>query len=225
MEETRIGTNDKAYLHTVGAGSMAPLVQSAITGLLIGIAALVVAYTQRWREPWNWFLYASIFSTLLMWLTHQKRWFDLTAAIRQIERSTDKDIDGDGFVGEPVRVQNLSEKPRETVIRIQRIETDAGAGYGMIEEMIRLPISDSKLETFVESVLDGAGLSVGVWVGDGHLFSRPEYEAFRNELEVRGLIETKVPGTSSQGFKLSDDGELIFAEWLKARRAPHSPTA
>ena len=42
------------HLHTVQVGATLPFAQASITGLILGVTALVLAYVLRARSPWAW---------------------------------------------------------------------------------------------------------------------------------------------------------------------------
>jgi len=216
MTEQPHETN-RAYLHTIGVASLSPLVQSAITGALVGGFVLVVGLTQRWQDAGLTGLYVALGVTIILWLWHVKHWFDLTAVIQQIERATGADINGDGQIGVPAP----QTKPDPQVVRVQI--TSAKDGHVAVK-YIDLPIDNETLYQLAHGLHDGIPFSESAWTGAGKPFSQTEFRALRAELLRRGLIEQNNPAEPRQGYSLTDEGQGMIDELVK-HASPHSPTA
>ena len=99
LDDHRYG-GEKAFLHTQQAGAFLPLLQSVITGILLGLLALAVLLVLRVRDAWVWAALIGLSVTTLVWAALQLHWFLLT----RIEKMTGMDLNGDGLIGqEPAR--------------------------------------------------------------------------------------------------------------------------
>lgn len=178
-----------------------PLLQALAAATLTTIAAL----------------YLSIFFDLFVWhlacfigLVVGGLWFAFALFLGRellwiVERVTNQDFDGDGYIGQP------DPEPRtfEPLEVIHRSET------GSIKAMFRLDVDvdDSRLEQFFMALGHGESLAEAIWIGDGNLFSKGEYGRLLNELQRAGLIEWKNPNAHSQGRQLTDHGKDSIEQW------------
>ncbi len=128
-----------------------------------------------------------------------------------IERITNHDLDGDGYIGEPPEPQkNL----RVTVTE----NRNTGSWTGYFES----PIDESVLGQFARAILAGRPAGERNWTGQGQPFSLNEYTDFRDELIERGLFVWKNRNAHQQGFRLTARGRAVFKE-LAAIKATTPP--
>lgn len=141
-------------------------------------------------------------TTVSMWFWQVK---DDRFLKRTFERLVGRDIDGDGYIGEPPEPQ---ENLRVTVTEKRR--TGSWTGY------FESPITEPVLGQYARAVRSGRETGYRHWAGKGKPFvSRKEYEDFREELMCQGLAKWKDENARTQGFKLTARGTAVFKELSK----------
>lgn len=200
FDDHRYGS-DRAFLHTQQAGAFLPLMQSAITGVLLGLLAFAVLAILRVRDAWLWGLLIGLVSITLVWMLLQRHWFSLTA----IEKATGLDLNQDGSIGEP-------EKPRE-VVRSVRVDVEEVLPNKHLRiTTARLPITEEQLEKLAQGLVKGVPFSERRWTGSSGLFAISEFKALREEMEKRNWIKPKSTKSGKQGWKLTRLGWLTMCE-------------
>ena len=184
--------SEKQFLHTQTAAVIVPLMQSAVTGLIVLVVSIVLAYKLNARDLFTWPLVFGVVAFGGMWFLLTRRWISLT----NIERMTGIDINRDGHVGTP------KQATAPTVIRFERVE----AGRYTSRD-IRLSASDKVLNQLADGFTHGRPFTEREWTGAGKPFSSDGFRALRSEMLKAGLIEQKSEHDPRQGFQLTEDGE------------------
>lgn len=198
---------DKRYLHTLEAGAWLPGMQSFISGFVIGLITLALAYIVRVRSPWVFAIITGGLSWVACWFALQYHWLDLT----RLEGLTGLDLNRDGLVGmdppEPVTVR----------VRVEKIKDN-----NSYQEIIyNLPGTLTQLTELARGLLlDDLPLSERCWTGSGRPFSVLSFRNLRSELIRRGLVELANEKDARQGFILTDDGRDCLGGLLNPNPSP-----
>jgi hypothetical protein len=196
--------SDRQFLHTQTAAVIVPLMQSAVTGAIVFIVTLVIAFKVDAMDLFSWPLILSVLAFGATWLWLQRRWLNLT----NLEAVLGRDLNGDHIIGEKKQVT------APTVIRIENIEK----GHYRSRD-IRLSADDDQLHQLANGFSYGRPFTEREWTGAGKPFSSAGFRALRSEMLKYGLIEQASDADPRRGFKLTTDGE----EWRKRYALP-SPT-
>ena len=183
---------EKEFLHTQTAAVIVPLMQSAVTGLIVLVVSIVLAYKFNARDLITWPLVIGVVTFGGMWFVLTRRWMNLT----DIERMTGIDINRDGQIG------TSKQATAPTVIRFERVE----AGRYTSRD-IRLSASDKVLNQLADGFTHGRPFTEREWAGAGKPFSSEGFRTLRSEMLKAGLIEQKSEHDPRQGFQLTEDGE------------------
>lgn len=198
------------YLHTVEAGAWLPTLQMIITGIVAGIATLVVLWVLNVLDPWKPALIVTVITWLAGWVLLQFHWFRLTE-VERLERLLKTDLNGDGLVGK--------QKPTYTRVTVYRQEG------GRIKSSVSadIPLSPSELEQLAKAlIIRGMSFSETVFLAEPRFIpgmTAPRFRQLQDIMEKRGLIVLKKPPHKNQGYKLSEDGEALLVDILR-----NSPT-
>jgi hypothetical protein len=209
----RIG--EQAYLHTAQAGATLPLIQSTITGFLLGLAAFILAVKLRAEDAWFYGLMTWLLVQVITWLILQRHWFSLTT----LEKLSGIDLNGDDVIG----ARDLPQVNAKTVQVNLRETTDDGH---LRVTVARFPIDEARLAQLAQGLLAGTPFGERHWSGAGKLLSRDEFRAVRMGMLERRLLEQANPKSPQQGYKLSRGGRAAMRE-LASMMADHdnpSPT-
>jgi hypothetical protein len=202
----------QAYLHTAQAGAFVPLLQAAVTGLLIGLAMFAIFVKLRIDDAWLWGLIIFLLVTTGTWLLLQFHWFDLT----RLERSSGVDLNRDGIVEQ--RTPGIA---RSVQVNIHEV-TD---NQHLRVVTARFPIDEARMAELAQGLLNGTPFTERQWSGNGKLLSLDEFRAIRSEMLKRGMLEMVNPRSPQQGYRLSKAGRAAMKEL--ARMMPQdspSPT-
>lgn len=194
--------NSKAFLHTREAAAWVPLMQSAITALLVTVAfsaALIALDVRRW---WGWAIAGGVITLIWMWWRLLNHWFRLTAHLEQL---TGLDLNGNGRVDEPEEVEPV---PQTVKVQLSRV-SESGSWSG---EYFDLPGSLEDLKTLARGLLDGRPFTEREWTGRGKPYASEAFRSMRRELLRRGLIELASAKDARQGYVLTDEGAAFMSE-------------
>lgn len=169
---------------TLEGDVLVPFLQSVITG---AIGALV-SWT-FWEAPLPGF--AVGFALCWLILLVQTR-----SLLREVERVTRRDLDGDGVVGPPE-----PGPPAEHILRIEMADS-----HGQVRRAVNLrsPVPPDRLADLAAAALRGDSLAEGVWGGPGKAFSLDEFRALREELIGARILEWRNPRAHNQGTRVVD---------------------
>lgn len=200
-------SSEKAFLHTQQAGAILPLLQSVITGALVGLLALAVLLVLRARDAWIWALLIGLSVTTLVWAALQLHWYWLT----RIEKMTGMDLNGDGMIGQ--------EPARETSHTVRVNVEEIRQGHVRIVTA-RFPVDEWMMQDLAKGLLAGIPFAERHWTGRGKPFSLREFRLTRDEMLKRGLIRPVSEKSNLQGYELTKTGLAV----MRQLAGSHSPT-
>jgi hypothetical protein len=188
----------RQHLHTVQAGAWLPLAQAVITGMILGLAALVIVWVFRARNPWTWGAGVFAISCSTTWLQHQRHWFSLT----KLENLTGLDLNGDQTIG-----SRQEYEPPEVRVRLSEVSE---VGHWR-EQTFSLPVTIDQLQELAEGITTGRPFSEREWCGKGKPFSINQFRQLRIELLKRGCVAVD-PNDARQGFTWTRAGAALIRE-------------
>ncbi|MCD4738332.1 MAG: hypothetical protein K8R89_03620 [Anaerolineae bacterium] len=187
------------------ADVVVPLLQSLITG---GIAALFVGSVAGGlaiQSGWSWHtpllaaLAGGAVVTSIMWSNLLS---DTRSLLRKIETYTQRDLDGDGVIGEPARVS----------FEVRRHEKQRHSTF-----FSELPISEESFTTWARAAVAEQSISQDSWTGSRGLFSRSEYEELLDFLTRAWVIRWINPQAKAQGRVITNAGKAALRTWLEGK--------
>lgn len=171
-----------------------PLQQAAITAGVITLPAVVLTVASGWPIHVPLVVGAASFTMSWFWLLRDSR-----SLLRITERIVNRDIDGDGRIGD----EPAESKPVRVEVREQR-------EGGMTMRFLDMPIDEAQLQTFARGLLSGQPFSERAWAGDGKPFSQNDFAALRDKLIETGYARWK-GGERRMGAELTAKGRAMFA--------------
>jgi hypothetical protein len=209
-----MSANDRRYLHTLTAGAWLPVIQSLITGVIVALVVLVIAYQVRGRSPWTWSLVIGCLSMVGCWFALAGHWYRLT----DLESLTGLDLNRDGRIGE-IDSSLLSHNRRDEV-RVYVSEITSNGHVTGNQNILNFPCSSNQLVQLSEGLLAGVPLAERSWTGSGQPFSITGFRAVRSEMIKRGLVSLASSKDSRQGYVLTLAGRHILAGVLDELTPP-----
>ncbi|MFM8321278.1 MAG: hypothetical protein ACKOC5_10215 [Chloroflexota bacterium] len=204
---------DRAHLYNPLAAILAPAAQALVSGLIYGLAALVLAWLTDRPEPWRWGAAAFVVAQAVIWSTGLARWMSLTKPLNVLdwaERLLARDIDGDGAIaGEVIPAP-----------QIVRIEIKQQNGQAARTNILDLPIDGDRLQQLAAGLAAGQPLSEAEWSGGGRPLSRNEFRQVRQALLDRGLATWTSELDRRQGVRLTADGLTVFQAMAAGAPSP-----
>lgn len=178
---------DRRHLHDMTSGVGVPLVQAVVTGFSLACAVGVYCWLLKVPDCWKYAVGTFAGVQACAWLFLLAKWLRL---VEPVERFLNRDIDGDGVVGEPQTIRiELKHNERRT-------------------QFIDLPFAD-RLPDFSRAVLSGTSISESAWTGSNALFSKREFFTLRDELLKSGVIRWRNEGAPAQGLELTPSGKAV----------------
>jgi len=170
--------------------AMEELTRSSITGGLVSfpIGVLMARKGMPLIDLLTWVIVVFCVVTLSHWLLTLLMWYR--------ETITNRDIDGDGYIGQPVIGAEIIHPVRIDVIRgntTDRASFENAAKLAAVSDLIVSGVPFSQRE------LSG-------------ILSRLEFERMAEEMLARGLIEYRNPEHPRQGYSVTDNGAAMFAD-------------
>lgn len=209
---------EREYLHTVSAGAVLPFLQATGFAVVIFIAVYVIAAVVfNAMDPHK---SAAFFAALAwVWMIWRliKHWLYLTTPM--IETIVQRDINGDGVIGQPQATTN--DEPRAVrVVNIRLDQVTSDKHYK--SDMINFSCDDEQLYQLAFGLTNEPPLTFAerYWTGAGKPFSTNEFRAVVSEMEKHGLCEYVNAQEPKQGRRLTESGRKLFQEIA----LPHSPT-
>lgn len=200
------GKAEKSYLHTMEAGAFLPFLQAFISGVFAGLAAMIVSWALRAREPWVWGGIAWALVMMLTWFLTQRHWFTLTA-----ERLTGIDFNRDGVLGD-----ERPSAPREVSVRISEVTKDKQYR----QTVGTLPASYEQMQKLAEGILNNKlEFTVRNFCGDKKPFSVDEFndlrEAFlKRDVDGEKLLRSKSDKDARRGYEFTEAGKQVLQGFL-----------
>lgn len=207
QEYIQLTESDRAHLFGFRAGVFLPLVQAFVTGMLFGIICGILAIAAEWEKPALLGAITAVIITAIVWMFLMRKWFRLTAPL---ERLTGVDFNHDGIIGEP---EVIEKEP--TVIRVELVK-NRGMKY------VDFPFPD-RAPMFCYSVLTGIPMTQAAWTGIDNPFSRGEWQQLVTFLIQRELGEWVNDGAHAQGFRLTEEGDVVFKTIADMYEPPTPP--
>jgi len=191
---------------------LVPVLQALTTGGLL--AGLIIFLMGELTPSWEvnrlkvWFALALAISCCV-WVALL---VDTRRLLRQIEKLTGLDLDGDGIAGDPTK--------RRLEVHVQ------DGGYTRIVEADWLGIDDDRLIAFSVGMANGRGLTEATWGKERAIF--PEginsFRAFRSKLEEAGLIAMVNPKAPNLGYEVTASGRAYFRRIAELGEYSHTHT-
>ena len=189
--------SDKSFLHTQTAAVVVPLMQSAVTGVIVFIVALAIAWIIDAMDIFSIPAALGLATFAGSWVGLQWRWISLT----QLERMMGVDLNGDGVIE-----RTPSKEPRVVKVQVTHVKDNGSLQV----DLIGLPCTDVQLRQLAEGLLGGMRFTEAEWCGNGKPFSVAELKLLRQVMVSRGLLRQRSEKDSRQGFDLTDAGVAVM---------------
>lgn len=192
------GTPDRVRVHyqSPRVALLIPGLQAFVTGVVVALPVGLVAALVDFPSPWQIGLVTWALTQALVWAGLLLRWMDIVSAL---ENFLQKDLNGDGFIGD-------EEPQRETpTVRVEYVENQ-----GRHVEYVDLPVDEEKLIDLASGVLAGLPFAESQWSGAGALLSRSQFRALRDEFMRRGWLEWINPDARAQGVQFTRQGGAVI---------------
>jgi len=172
-----------------------PLLQSLITGVIIGLPAgtfvALVGHLPWWSVP-------AIAAGVIIPATWLHRLSAHTRALWTVEKIFNRDVDGDNYTGEPPR--QSFEMEVKTGRTIQRFD---------------MPGALEQFYTLARGVLRGKPFSEHEWTPLRRLYSVPTFRQIRSRLLELGYIEWVNPMLHFQGLHITARGRDFMESFVE----------
>lgn len=180
-------------------GVLVPLVQSFISGIMLGMVWLVVTWL-KFDVPFV----QALENGVIIWIVTQcAAWFGLltlwTLRVGYLEKIFRRDLNQDGMIGEaPPPAQ------QHATLRLEVKENKpTGAQIKIMEANAR------KLVALCVGLSHGWPFTEKAWTGKGKPLSNKEFESLRDHFLRHGWAEWKNPEAHAQGVVLTEAGQQI----------------
>jgi len=197
--ETHVSEN--AYFHTMQVAVLYPLLQSLITGVIIGLAVVAFAWYVSWPKPWSLGLLIASLTQCAAWLISLARWHRW---VYKLEDLTGWDLNRDGQIGnrpDPIRVEVIQQEGRQV-------------------DFIDLPASQEQLISLASGLMIGAPFAETHWTGERAPFSKGEFHQVRDTMIRRGLARWVNPRAHAQGMELTAPGRAVMRRFASMAGRP-----
>ena len=174
-----------------------PLAQSAITGAVLAVPVGVLAASQGWSAYVPLSVMAGTFALSWLYLLRDSR-----GLLRITERIVNRDLDGDGRIGD-TPAEPKSSKPN---VRVDITERHDG---GMRLRFLDVPIAEHKIITLARGVMNGRAFSEREWAGRGRPLSVSEFRELREQLFRANYMRWQ-DGGRRQGVEFTAKGRALF---------------
>ncbi len=171
-------------------GCLIPMLQSAVTGLLVGGAVLAVVFWLGRRGDWPLALAGGSLAALSWWVGSVRAW----------RRAIWTDINLPGV--------ESADTPSSTTPEPRPVRIELVTNSGATKQFIDLPASQEQLAELAAGVLSGSSFSEASWTPG--LFSRSQFSKLRDELIRRRLVTWNSPNTPARGVALTSQGKAVF---------------
>ncbi len=189
-EATRTTPHGKA---TKESDVAVPLQQAAITAAVVTLPVAALTAAAGWPVYMPVVVGTISFMASWFWLLRDSR-----GLLRVTERIVNRDIDGDGQIGD---------EPAPRSVRLEVTEKREG---GTTMRFLDVPLDETQIRTFAKGILAGKSFSERTWAGDGKPFSQNDFAALRDKLIETGYARWK-GGEKRMGAELTAKGRAMFA--------------
>ena len=193
-----------SYLFTLRSGVFLPLLQSIVTGILVGLTCLVWAIAAEFQKPALFFAVVTLGITFISWGYLMINWRTMVSGI---EKLVNRDLNGDNRIGD---------KPASSMVQVRVTSMD-----GKHTTIAEIPHAD-KLPEFAQGVLAGKPISKREWIGRGKLFGETEFNTVRDKFIQRGWMVWIDEQYPQLGLNLTITGQAAMR--ALANSDTHSPT-
>ena len=198
--------NQRGYLHTLVAGAWLPFAQATITATVCAVCLWIVLWIVfDMIDPHKPAIVLFVIVWVYMLIKLQRHWLSLTA----VEKFFQRDINGDGVIGDVVVEQKPEPAPRRRVV-IDLAQISDGGSYQ--SNTINFPGTDEQLYTFAQGLSNGMALSEKTWTPESKLYSIADYRELKTVMFANGLIEYVSEADKRQGIRLTDKGTAMMKE-------------
>ena len=188
---------ERYRLHNTEAGVKVPFSQALISGVISGVAALIIAWVFDVLDPWKPGLVMFALITPLVWFTSRRNWVGL---VNRVEEWTGLDLPG-------------NDAPEDKAVTYIDLTTKVGATRRT--QNLVIPATEEQLRKFAKGLLiDNVTPAERNWTGRGRPFSIDKYEEFRSYLEKAELLTKSNDKSNNQGFTLTAKGRATLAHYL-----------
>jgi hypothetical protein len=196
-----ISTSAHDYLHRSETVKV-QFINAAISGLIIGIIAIVCGYMWRWRNPWMAGLIIGLIVLAVTWFIlqnswHRQQWVGLVSNTQPAQ-------------------PEMAQKPlpvRSIPFQMNRVTEQ---GHVTAGERFELPFTEEQAIALADGMLnEGMHFTVREWCGAGKPFSADEFKVLRAEmLKQKLLLQVSTKDSRAGGYRLTDAGEALLRECL-----------
>lgn len=205
-EATRTTPHGKA---TKESDVVVPLQQAAITAAVVTLPVAALTAAAGWPVYVPVIVGTISFTASWFWLLKDSR-----GLLRVTERIVNRDIDGDGRIGDEPEIAKPSR------VQVEVTERDPHGYHRM--RFLDLPIDETNLQAFAKGILAGKSFSERTWAGDGKPFSQNDFAALRDKLIDTGYARWK-GGERRMGTELTAKGRAMFAGLADSPTPPPQP--
>jgi|SRR3990167_1303872 len=172
-----------------------PLQQAAITAGVVTLPVAALTAAAGWPVAVPVIVGTISFTASWFYLLRDSR-----SLLRVVERVTNRDINGDGRIGD-------EPEPAPRSVRLEVTEHREG---GATMRFLDMPLDEARLREFARGILAGKSFSERAWAGDGKPFSQNDFAALRDKLIETGYARWK-GGERRMGAELTAKGRAMFA--------------
>lgn len=206
-KERRIAAQE--YLHTIQAAVLVPIAQSAVSGLMLGLIAWLLAEWALVLDAWKVGMIIFLGVNVAAWFWLMWHWRGLTS----LEQMTGLDLNRDGKIG--------AGKPQATEVRVRISQVKNGGHFG--ETVPRFRASPEQMRALAEGILlENKKFDVRTWCGAGKTFSVTQFTDLREDFlnaktpEGESLLEPVSEKSPNLGYKFTPQGLDVLQQILDA---------
>lgn len=185
-----------SYL-SVKVAVVIPLLQAAVSGLLLGSLAAAILWLLGLNTIIVAFTTIVAFTMVVVSLVASAAWISGLRFWREMVSHLDGKI-------ERIPLTSYVE-PEPDSVRVELIQDSGRAG-----SYISLPASPSKLKQLASGLLTGKSFTESSWCGAHGIFTRAEFVQLRDEMYKRGLLALNSPSTPARGYSLTPGGKACI---------------
>ncbi len=202
---------EREYLHTFTAGALLPMVQATLLagGVFLGVwitARLVFDAVDPHKS--------AILFSVITWVWTIFRLFRHWLSLTTVETILQRDINGDGMIG------NVAQPSAQSEARKIRIELSKVTEGRYQSNTIDFPCDDEQLNTLAMGLINGMSFSEKTWAGEGKVFSSPEFRALKDVMKKHNLAEYVSEKDVRQGMRLTEEGRALMEKIAPPSPAP-----
>jgi hypothetical protein len=199
LSELQPQESERAHLFSMAAGVLLPMLQAVITGCLAGMAATFYAWVMKSPEAWKWGAGVGLGVMVISWLLLVLRWLNLTAPL---ERLTGRDLNHDGYVGQPPKTIRVEFKAEKNQLIIANLPDNPQA------------------RQFYGALIRGEKNGIHNWTGRNKPLTPSEYEEIRDSLINRTFARWIGEPSARDGWELTPYGRHALRAIVAPSPAP-----